>query len=143
MAKDNSNESQAANASVSELWHGILGDIRHLLLEELQAAKEEVHANVDSYWTAVVALGIGLGVSIIGVGLLALMSVQILYAFCHVPLWEGYALCGGAITVIGLLLLYKANNLTGETHHLLPHHTLHALKEDSQWIKNHVMSSKK
>lgn len=72
---------QPAAPSLAALLGGIMHDAKDLLVQELTLAKLEGHDELRQIKTAVILLGIGVGVSAVGGMLLSMMLVHVLAAY--------------------------------------------------------------
>jgi Putative Actinobacterial Holin-X, holin superfamily III len=96
--------------SVGELVSGILKDAKQLVVEGAELAKLEVKDELRKAKTAAVAVGVGIGVAAVGGVLLILMLVHLLDAYTTIPLWGCYGIVGGALVLIGGVLLVTAKH---------------------------------
>jgi hypothetical protein len=123
------------------LLAGLIGDARTLLRQELQLLRDEFFSEIAKIRQAAVAIGVGIGFTVIG-GLFALiMLVQVLHQFAHLPLWASYGLIGVILLAVGAALLIKAKHSL-EDFNLMPRRTLRTMKEDAQWIKEQISLNK-
>jgi drug/metabolite transporter (DMT)-like permease len=120
------------------LFGGILDDARVLLRQEAQLLKDEIKLEVSKAGRAASGFGIGAVLSAIGALFLLLMLVHGLHEWLLWPLWLCYGLVGGTIVAIGIGLILKAQSLAGSVH-ATPRRSLHAMKENVQWIKERMM----
>ena len=83
-----------AAPSLAALLGGIMHDAKDLLVQELTLAKLEGHEELGQIKTAVLLLGIGIGVGAVGGILLSMMLVHVLAAYTDMPLWGCYGIVG-------------------------------------------------
>jgi hypothetical protein len=123
------------------LLGGLIGDVRTLFRQELRLLRDEVLFEIAKIRQGVVAIGMGIGFTIIG-GVFALfMLAHVLHEFLALPLWASYGLIGGILLAIGAALLVKAKQAL-ESFHVMPRRTLHSMKENAQWIKDQISLNK-
>jgi hypothetical protein len=131
----------AEKPSIGSLISGLLGDIRDLLAAELKVARTEIGEDIQKTKGALTALGIGLVILAISVGLLLLMVVHLLHAITNLPLWASYGIVGVVVAAVGIGLLIVAKN-KGQGVDFAPEQTVAAVKEDVGWIRARVMSNR-
>lgn len=124
-------------ASMSSLVGGIINDAQQLIRQEIALARREVQDEVAKAKTAAVSLAVGMGVTCLGVILLCFGLVYLLYWLTgeQLALWGCYAIVGGVLLVVGVLLLFAARNKANEIH-LVPPQTAETMRENVQWIRN-------
>ncbi|MCS6302584.1 MAG: phage holin family protein [Nitrospira sp.] len=134
-------ETHTTRNGIIGLLGGLIGDARTLVRQELQLLRDEVFSEIAKFRQGVVAIGVGIGFLAMG-GLFALiMLVHALHEYASLPLWACYGLIGVVLLLIGAALLINAKHSL-QTFNLMPHRTLRSMKEDAQWIKEQVSSSK-
>ena len=119
--------------SIAALLGGIANDVKDLLVQELALTTLEVHDTLRRAKSAAIALGLGIGVVAIGGMLLMLMLVHVLAALTVVPLWGCYGIVGGALVVLGGVLLAMGKRQAEEID-VVPQRTLDTMKENVQWL---------
>jgi len=123
------------------LLGGLAEDVRTLFRQELQLLRDEFFSETAKIRQAAVAIGIGIGFTIIG-GLFALiMLVHVLHQYVALPLWASYGLIGVILLAVGGVLLIKAKQSL-QSFNLMPRRTLRSMKEDAQWIKEQISLNK-
>jgi len=134
-------ETHTTRNGIIGLLGGLIGDARTLVRQELQLLRDEVFSEIAKFRQGVVAIGVGIGFLAMG-GLFALiMLVHALHEYASLPLWACYGLIGVVLLLIGAALLINAKHSL-QTFNLMPRRTLRSMKEDAQWIKEQVSSSK-
>ena len=123
------------------LLGGLIEDVRTLLRQELQLLRDEFFLEIGKIRQAVVAIGAGIGFTVLGGVFALIMLVQVLHQFVHLPLWACYGLIGGLLLAVGVFLLIKAKQSL-ENFNLMPRRTLRSMKEDAQWIKEQISLNK-
>lgn len=130
----------ATATGIMEWATGLMGDLRTLLRQEVQLLRDELHQEVGKVRRAVVSLGIGIAVTVVG-GLFALvMIVQLLAHFTALPLWACYGIIAGLLLIVGVVMLVKgAQSL--QSFDIVPRRTIQSVKENTQWIKDQMPSN--
>jgi hypothetical protein len=131
-------ETRSSGFGFMNLFSGILDDAKVLMRQEAQLLKDEIKLEVSKAGRA--ASGFGIGAALAGVGalFLLLMLVHGLHEWLLWPLWVCYGLVGATIAGIGIGLIVNAQSLAGSVH-ATPRRSLHAMKENVQWIKERMM----
>jgi len=130
--------SRSAAPSLAALLGGIMHDAKDLLLQELTLAKLEGHDELGKIKTAVLCLGIGIGVSAVGGMLLSMMLVHELAAYTDIPLWGCYGIVGSVFGVLGWVLLASGKHKVEEID-VMPQ-TVETMKENAQWLREQTTS---
>lgn len=134
-------ETNRTRNGIIGLLGGLVGDVRTLFRQELQLLRDELFSEIAKIRQAAVAIGVGIGFTVIG-GLFALlMLVQVLHQFVHIPLWACYGLIGVMLLAVGTILLITAKQSL-ENFNLKPRRTLRSMKENAQWIKEQISLNK-
>jgi len=98
-------ESDVNEPHLGGLVSGVLNDVRDLIVDGVALAKLEVKDELRKAKVAAIEVGIGIGVMAVGGMLLLLMLVHVLTAFTPIPLWGCYGIVGGALVIVGGILL--------------------------------------
>jgi hypothetical protein len=133
--------SYSSDPSLAQLLTGIVDDAKELMRQELALAKHEIREDLRKTKTAMVSLGIGIGVAAIGGLLLILMLVHLLQALAGLPLWACYGIVGGLFVIVGGVLLLIAKNTIARID-VVPQQTVETMKENVQWIKERATSDR-
>ena len=131
-------ETRQSGFGFMSIFTGILDDARILMRQETQLLKDELRLEISKAGRAASGFGIGAVLAAVGALFLLLMLVHGLHEWFLWPLWLSYGLVGGAITGAGIALIVKAQSLAG-TVHATPRRSLHAMKENVQWIKERML----
>jgi hypothetical protein len=134
-------ETHTTRNGIIGLIGGLLGDLRTLFRQELQLLRDEFFLEIDKIRQAAVAVGAGIGVTIIGGLFLFIMLVHLLHQYASLPLWACYGLIGVILLAVGAALLVKAKSSL-QNFNLMPRRTLRSMKEDAQWIKEQISLNK-
>jgi uncharacterized membrane protein YqjE len=127
------------DASVTALVSGIISDAQELMHQQFNLLKTEVRDDIRKTKEALLALGLGAGVALLGVLLLVLALVHLTHwAFNNVPhetlpLWACYGIWAVVFLVIGGVLCY-AGKKKFDSFNPLPEQTAEALQENVKWI---------
>ena len=116
---------------------GILTDVRLLLRQEVELLKDEVKLELSKAGRAASGFGIGAALIAVGAVFFLLMLVHGLHEWTVLPLWACYGVVGGLLAAIGTTLLFRARSLAGGVHPA-PRRSIHAMKENVQWIKDRM-----
>jgi uncharacterized membrane protein len=127
--------------SMTALISGLISDAKALLQQELLLAKHEIRDELDKTKKAVISLGTGIGIAVLGVILLSFMLVYLLGALTHLPLWACYGIVGGAFAILGGVLLYTGKSKAAEID-VVPQQTVETMKENAAWIRQKTTSGK-
>lgn len=137
----NEETGRTARQGIAGLLGGLIGDVRALIRQELRLMRHEFEAEFAKVRHGVVSIGIGLGVAGIGSIFALTMLVYVLKELTPLPLWACYGAIGMLLVVLGGWLLMRGRQLLG-SFDLVPRRTLHAIKEDAEWIKHEITSNK-
>ena len=134
-------ETRSSRNGMIGLFMGLIGDVRTLFRQELQLMRDEFHAETRKACQAAVSIGVGIGLTLIGGVFALIMIAQLLHQFANLPLWACYGAIGVILLAVGSALLARATQAL-QDFNLIPRRTLHSMKEDAQWIKDHMPSNK-
>ena len=134
-------ETHTTRNGIIGLIGGLVGDVRTLFRQELQLLRDEFFLEIDKIRQAAVAVGAGIGVTIIGGLFVFIMLVHVLHQYASLPLWACYGLIGVILLAVGAALLIKAKQSL-QNFNLMPRRTLRSMKEDAQWIKEQISLNK-
>lgn len=123
------------------LLDGLVGDARTLLRQELQLLRDEFFSEIAKIRQGAVAIGAGIGFTVIGGLFLLIMLVHVLHQYVHLPLWACYGLIGAILLVMGTAFFIKAKHSL-QSFNPMPRRTLRSMKEDAQWIKEQLSLNK-
>ena len=128
--------------SIAQLIGGLVADAEHVIRKELELAKVEIEDMGKKAGRSAVAVATGGLVTGAGGLLLLFMTVHLITGMAGVDLWISYAIVGGAVAVIGGILLAtgiaRIRNMN-----MVPREAADALRKDAQWIREQNPSSKK
>jgi hypothetical protein len=128
--------------SIGQLMAGLVADAEHVIRKELELAKVEIEDMGRKAGRSAVAVATGGVVAGAGGLLLLFMVVHLITSMANVQLWISYAIVGGAVAVIGGILLAsgiaRIRNMDK-----VPRETADALRKDAQWIREQNPLNKK
>ena len=127
--------------SFAALVNGLIVDLRSLLRQEIQLAQHEMQYERNKLISIAIRSGIGLLFGILGSLCVLLMLVHGLHAATPLPLWACYGIVGMLSIITAASVFFSVARLGG-TLRLWPFRTFHSLKEDLQWIKEQVLSTR-
>lgn len=125
--------------TLAQLMHGLISDAKLLMRQELALAKHEIQGEVGKTKTALVSLGVGIGITAVGGLLLIVMLVHLLNALTEWPLWLCYGIIGGVCAIAGVVLLYRGKQHISQID-MVPQQTVETMKENVRWIKKKATS---
>jgi hypothetical protein len=133
----NISEEERKRDGIMTLVSGILRDASDLITKELTAAKLEMRQELDNFKSTAALMGAGLVALLIGIILLALMVVHLLQEFADLDLWACYAIVGGSVALVGVIILLLVKRRAAKTS-LVPTTSIENAKEDARWINRRV-----
>jgi hypothetical protein len=112
---------------------GIINDVQCLIQQQLAMFRQELRNDVVRGKKAALVLGVGVGMSMAGVGFLLLMVPLLLqWALPALPLWACFGIVGGVVAVLGGVVVY-AGVKTFESIDVLSSQAVESFKENLQW----------
>lgn len=122
-----------ATPGMANLVSGIINDAQELIRQQLTLFQVELKSDLRRTKEATIPLIVGMVVSLIGAILLSIMAAEFLHwNWPNLPLWGGYAIVGGIIFVLGVVLVVWGK-LKFDAFNPLPDKSVEALKENVQW----------
>lgn len=134
---------QAAEPSTASLITGILGDLQHLVEQQLLLTRCELQREARQYLSACGVVGLGAMILFLDAILLCLTLVHLLHWLvtspeadpASIPLWECHAVVAAVVLLVGGILTYRGKVMLGSIEPVRnPVNEL--LQEDETW-KNH------
>jgi hypothetical protein len=123
------------DSSVTGLIKSLADDVTRLFSQEVALAKAEVATALNHIKAGVLSLAIGLGV--LFAGFIVLLFAAVAALSLVVSQWLAALIVGGAVAVIGLILLMVAKkNLNPES--MVPNRTIDSLKKDEAMVRRTV-----
>jgi uncharacterized membrane protein YqjE len=130
--------------NMAPLVAGIIDDLQELIKQNLALFKVEVREDVKKTKEAAGALGVGIGLAVVGGLHLSLMLVFLLWwvsdTTTHaagLPLWACFGIVGGLFAGVGLALFLRGKKKLA-SFNPLPDESAEALKENVQWIQKSI-----
>jgi hypothetical protein len=121
--------------SITGLVSGIINDARELFKQEVALARAEIKADFRRAVQAAVLLAVGALVLVPAVLLLCNMLVDVLHEVAGLRLWASYGIVGGALAVLGAVLVLIGIQRF-QSFNPLPDQTVEAIKENVRWMTN-------
>lgn len=122
---------------IMDLVSGILRDASDILSKEVAAARMEMREELEKVKSTAILMGVAAVALLIGGILLALAAVYALQEFAGLDLWICYGVVGGAIIVLGIIILLLGKSKAAKTS-LVPTESIENAKEDARWITRSV-----
>jgi Putative Actinobacterial Holin-X, holin superfamily III len=132
---------QNSGTSFTALVGDLASDATELLRQEVTLTKLEVQYELRKAKTAAMALGVGIGVTILGGILLMLMVVHLLAALTVVPLWGCYGIVGSGLVVLGGVRLAVAKATAKKLG--VAQGTAERTNESVQWLTKQTRSDRR
>ena len=130
------NENRATeNKPLGDLFGDLAGEVSELFRKEVALAKLEVGQKAKYVGRNIGYLVVGGAVAY--AAMLAIIAAIVMLLAKVMPHWGAALLVGGAIAVVGWLLVSKALSALQETD-MTPEQTLETLKEDAPWVKQQI-----
>jgi hypothetical protein len=119
--------------SVTTLVTGIIADAQHLIQQQLSMFRQEIRDDLRKSRDASLAMGVGIGITLIGSALLLIMLPLLLHWTApELPLWACFGVVGGFLTALGGVLVY-AGVKKFESFNPLSEKSIEAFKENLKW----------
>ena len=126
------NEVETRNEpSLTSLVSGIVNDAQELVKQQLQMFKAELREDAVRVKDGSIAVAAGLGVSLLGLFLLALTLAHLLRWATGWPDWCCEGLVGLLFLAVGASLFWTAKQKFARA---LPEQSVEALRENVQWL---------
>ena len=125
----------APEPTLASLVSGIIRDAQELVKQEVTLAKVEVRDELKKTKEAAISMIAGLAVLALAAIFLLLMVVYLISWATNgtIPVWGSYAIVGGVLGFIGLVLVFTARN-RAEKINIVPKQTVATLRENVQWM---------
>ena len=127
--------------SIAALVTGLVGDLRRLFTQEIRLAQHEMQLELRKLVMGLLHASLGVMLSLVAVTLLLVMMVHLLHTATALPLWACYGVVGVLAGALSGIFIYSLVKLISRLR-LWPFRTVHSIKEDAQWIKEQVLSTK-
>ena len=127
--------------SIAALASGLVADIKRLWSQEVRLAQHEMQLELRKVTMALIYAALGLLLGLMAVILFLMMLVHLLHTALGMPLWASYGVVGLIALAVGGIFAYSLYKV-GSRLRLWPFRTVHSIKEDAQWIKEQLLSTK-
>ncbi len=127
--------------SIAALATGLVADLRRLVSQEVRLAQHEMQLELRKVVIGLIHAALGSMLILMAIGLLLVMLVHILQAYTGMPLWSCYGLVAVIAASLSGIFLYNLAKI-GSSLRLWPFRTVHSIKEDAQWIKEQLLSTR-
>jgi hypothetical protein len=121
-----------AGQSVTELVTGIINDAQHLLRQQVDMLKSEVHEDLRRTKQATMLGGLGIVALTVGTLGLVFFLVNLLHERFEYSMTASWGIIGGLFLAAGIVLALVARHLF-ESFNPLPDKTFSALQENLSW----------
>jgi hypothetical protein len=101
---------------LAQLLTGLMQEAQTRLRQEIARATHARRVALRHTIRAVMSLGMGSGIAVIGGWLLTLMLVHLLQALTALPLWACYGIVGGVLAAGGIVLLVLGTRTLAQLH---------------------------
>jgi len=119
--------------SLTALVAGIVNDAQVLFKHQAALLKHDVRQDLRETKEGLTSVAVGGIIAALGAVLLGFMLVHLLFWLVPaVPLWGWFGIVGGAVAVVGVILLYAGIRRFTEMQPL-PDTTVEALRENLRW----------
>jgi len=127
--------------SIAALATGLVEDLRRLLNQEIRLARHEMQLELRKIVMGLIHAALGTVLGLIAVTFFLVALVHVLSTYTALPLWASYATVGLFAVALSAIFLYHLAQL-GSSLRLWPFRTFHSIKEDAQWIKEQLLSTR-
>src|SRR6516162_2025205 len=124
---------QAEAPSMTSLVTGIINDAERLVRQEILLARREMQSELDKAKVASVAMGVGVGLSLLASAALFGMVVALLNLV--LPLWACFLIVA-VVLAIGAGIALGIGVQQVRQIHVVPPQTAETLRENVQWLQN-------
>lgn len=127
--------------SVTSLLVGLFDDMRRLLVQEVQLAKDELLENWMGMKRGVLLFGGAVAVLALGAFSLMFMLVHVLQIATDLPLWACHAVVGIVLVLLGWALMKTGAHRLQQAK-VIPRKTIETMKETTAWLEKQTESLK-
>jgi hypothetical protein len=121
--------------SMTGLISGIAADAQELVKQQVALVRAEIKSDVRQSIQAIAFIGAGGVVAVPALMMLCHMAASMLHEFQGLSMSASHAIVAGVIGVLAIVLVGVGVQRYRAIHGFL-NHSVQALKEDVQWIKN-------
>ena len=127
--------------SIAALASGLVSDLRRLFTQEIRLAQHEMQLELRKMAMALLYGILASMLSLTAITFFMVMLVHVLYSYTGMPLWACYGVVGVVVVGLSGIFAYSLMRL-GSSLRLWPFRTVHSIKEDAQWIKEQLLSTR-
>ncbi|MEP7153822.1 MAG: phage holin family protein [Nitrospira sp.] len=127
--------------SIAALATGLVADLRRLVSQEVRLAQHEMQLELRKIGMGLLHAALGIILSMMAISLFLVMMVHIVHVYTSLPLWACYGLVAVIAAALSGIFLYNMAKI-GSSLRLWPFRTVHSIKEDAQWIKEQLLSTR-
>jgi len=127
--------------SIAALASGLVTDLKRLCAQEIRLAQHEMQLELRKTAMALVYGVLAIILSLVAITFFLVMLVHVLHSSTAMPLWACYGVVGIVIVALSGIFVYSLIKL-GSSLRLWPFRTVHSIKEDAQWIKEQLLSTR-
>lgn len=127
--------------SIAALATGLVADLKHLFRQELRLAQHEMQLELRKLVMGILYASLAILLSLVSITFFLVMLVHILHTVAGMPLWTSYGIVGLITALLSGVFGYGLFKLAS-TLRLWPFRTVHSIKEDAQWIKEQLLSTR-
>jgi len=126
---------------IAPLVRGIVNDLGDLLQQQFKFARAEIRTDLRKTWDVTQLFGIGAGVALLGVVVLAFGAAHLLHWLTSpagadpatLPLWACFGIVGALILATSAVLVVVGKKKL-DSFNPLPDQTVDTVKENLEWI---------
>lgn len=121
--------------SIADVLRTTVQDAQDLVRSEIALAKAELREEVRRVGTGAAQLTVAAVSGLIAVVFLLTAAAWAIPALAGWPVWTGFAIVGGVVALMALVLALMGRSRLRSTEHMPL--TMHTMKENMQWMKAH------
>ena len=127
--------------SIAALASGLVTDLKRLCTQEIRLAQHEMQLELRKTAMALLYGVLAIILSLVAITFFLVMLVHVLHSSTAMPLWACYGVVGIVVVALSGIFVYSLIKL-GSSLRLWPFRTVHSIKEDAQWIKEQLLSTR-
>ena len=127
--------------SIAALATGLVSDFKRLCIQEMLLAQHETQLELRKLVLVFAYAVLGILLSFLAVTFFLVMLVYAVHSFASMPLWASYGIVGLMAASLGGIVGYGLHQAVSRLR-LWPFRTVHSIKEDAQWIKQQLLSTR-
>jgi hypothetical protein len=134
-------ENDASEPSIAVLIGQVVADAEALMRGEVALAKAEIREEIGHARAGAASLASGGLMLAVGVIMLVIMLAHVLTDLMGIAPWGSYLILGGVLTVVGGLMLRRAQKHVSRIDPV-PHETIDNVRKDLEWIRQQTPSAR-